>query len=378
MKHSKGRKNTIEILKEALGELNLTEEPITNYYNMDKIIGSGKYGVVRRGKSIKNPDFQVAIKIIDMSKLQSQFHSLIQEILTLKKADHPNIVKIHEMFKDEEKLYLVLEFVEGQELFDFVTERFKLMESEACEIIEQLVKVIRYLNNLGVCHRDLKPENIIINPHTLQIKLIDFGLSAYFDEVSQLNSKVGTPYYVAPEVLDGEYSKECDMWSIGVITYILLVGYPPFNSKNMKVIYEKIRAAKPEYYQSEWENLSKEALDFTNKLLQKNIKKRLTPGQALGHPWIQKKNSFEGQVSPNVLRRLANFRSPDKLKKEIFQFLACNVKTETINQMTAYFNSLDKDKTGMIKIEDVLTKFEELNYKSSRLTVLQDLYSKNK
>lgn len=175
---------------------------------MDKIIGSGKYGVVKRGVSIVNPDFKVAIKIIDIRKLSSQFHSLIQEILTLKKVDHPNIVSVHELYKDADRLYLVMELVEGMELFDFVTERFKLMESEAVEIIEQLVKVIKYLNTLGICHRDLKPENIIINKATLKIKLIDFGLSAYFDESSQLRSKVGTPYYVAPEVLDGNYSKE--------------------------------------------------------------------------------------------------------------------------------------------------------------------------
>lgn len=378
MKHKRGRKDTMDILREAIGELNLTEEPITNFYEMGKILGSGKYGVVRKGTSIKNPDFNVAIKVIDMSKLSSQFHSLIQEILTLKKVDHPNIVSIYEMFKDDEKLYLVMEFVEGQELFDFVTERFKLMESEACEIIEQLVKTIRYLNTLGVCHRDLKPENIIINKDTLQIKLIDFGLSAYFDESSQLKSKVGTPYYVAPEVLDGSYGKECDMWSIGVITYILLVGYPPFNSKNMRTIYEKIRQAKPEYYQSEWESLSKEALDFTNRLLQKDLNKRMSPRKALAHAWIVKKNSFAGEISPKVLKRLANFRSPDKLKKEIYHFLACNIKAETINQMNVYFNSLDKDKTGMISIEDVLNKFQELNFRSSRLTNLQELHAKNK
>lgn len=377
-KEKRRRKSTIEILREAVGELGLTEEPITNYYRMEKILGSGKYGVVRKGYAIDDPSRFVAIKIIDMKKLSSQFHSLVQEILTLKKVDHPNIVSIHEMFKDEEKLYLVMEHVEGMELFDFVTDRFKLMESEAVEIIEQLVKVIRYLNSLGICHRDLKPENIIINQKTLQIKLIDFGLSAYFDEVNQLRSKVGTPYYVAPEVLDGNYNKECDMWSIGVITYILLVGYPPFNSKSMKIIYDKIRSGKAEFYQSEWENLSKEALDFTNKLLQKSLDKRMTPGQALKHPWITNKESFVGEISTSVLKKLANFRSPDKLKKEIYQFLASNIKAETINQMNIYFHSLDTDKTGLIRIDDVLNKFEELNCRSSRLIKLQELYSQNK
>lgn len=168
------------------------------------------------------------------------------------------------------------------------------------------------------------------------------------------------------------------MWSIGIITYILLVGYPPFNSRNMKVIYDKIRKGKPEYYQSEWDTLSKEALDFTNKCIQKDISKRLTPHKALKHAWIKNKSSFAGEVSPKVLRKLAHFRSPDKLKKEIFHFLASNMNTDTLTQMTNYFNTLDKDKKGQISIEDVLNKFEQLNLRSSRLGTLKDLHSKNK
>lgn len=251
--HQRGRINTIDLLRDALGELNLTEEPINDHYELGKILGSGKYGVVRKGVKKNNPDFRVAVKVIDVSKLNSQFHSLIQEILTLKKMDHPNIVKIYEMYKDDETLYLVMEYVEGEELFDFVADRFKLKEKEACDIIEQLVKSIRYLNKLGVAHRDLKPENIIINKKTFQIKILDFGLSAYFDESSQLKSKVGTPYYVAPEVLDGSYGKECDMWSIGIICYILLVGYPPFNSKNLKKIYDKITKKMAKKGQKKWQ-----------------------------------------------------------------------------------------------------------------------------
>ena len=207
---------------------------------------------------------------------------------------------------------------------------------------------------------------------------MDFGLSAYFDESSQLKSKVGTPYYVAPEVLDGEYNKECDMWSIGVIWYILLVGYPPFNSKNLKRMYMKIREGKPDFYQSEWENLSKEALDFTDKWIQKDLRKRSTPTLALNHSWIKNKKNFNGEVSSTVLRRLANFKSPDKLKKEIFQFLAWNVKADTINQMNEYFHKLDTDNKGQINIKDVFQKFEELKFQSSRFDTLKELYNENK
>ena len=144
------RNNTMDIIRETLGELGITQEPITNHFKLEKIIGSGKYGVVRRGVSVVNPEYKVAIKIIDMRKLSSQYHSLIQEILTLKKVDHPNIVSIHELYQDSDRLYLLMDLVEGMELFDFVTERFKLKETEAIEIIEQLVKVIKYLNGLGI------------------------------------------------------------------------------------------------------------------------------------------------------------------------------------------------------------------------------------
>ncbi|CAI2362808.1 unnamed protein product [Moneuplotes crassus] len=375
--HQRGRINTFDLLRDALEELDLTEEPINEHYELGKILGSGKYGVVRKGVAKNNPDFRVAVKVIDVSKLNSQFHSLIQEILTLKKADHPNIVKIHEMYRDDETLYLVMEYVDGEELFDFIADRFKLKESEACDIIEQLVKSIRYLNTLGVVHRDLKPENIMINKKTFQIKILDFGLSAYFDESSQLRSKVGTPYYVAPEVLNGEYGKECDMWSVGVICYILLVGYPPFNSKNLKKIYEKIREGKPDYYQSEWENLSKDALDFTNKCIQKDIYKRMTPAKALTHSWITNKKTFKGEINTTVLRRLANFKSPDKLRKEIFQVLVCNVQPDTIYKMNEYFASLDVDNKGEISIKDVMKKFEELKFQSSRFDLLKSAYAEN-
>lgn len=126
----------------------------------------------------------------------------------LKQVSHPNIVKILQIFKDAKKLYIVMEHVKGKELFDFIIAKNKLTESESVTIIEQLLKIVKYLNSLKICHRDLKPENIMINTKTLRIKLLDFGLSTHFKEHQTLVSPVGTPYYVSPEVLRGEYSKE--------------------------------------------------------------------------------------------------------------------------------------------------------------------------
>lgn len=135
-----------------------------------------------------------------------------------------------------------MEYVEGKELLNYVIEQFKLKESDACSIIKQLLKTIKYVHSKRIIHRDLKPDNIIINPENMQIKLIDFGLSSYYSDITNLTTKVGTPYFVAPEVLDGNYNKEVDLWSIGIITYTLLTGCPPFQADNVLKIYEKIRA----------------------------------------------------------------------------------------------------------------------------------------
>lgn len=201
-------RDRLNIIHGALSELDLTEEPIEDHYEFGEILGAGKYGVVKVGTSIRDDKFKVAIKIIKLEKLKSQYHSVVQEILSLKKIDHPNVVTIHEIFKDESNLYIVMEFVEGRELFDFVVKKHKLLESEAAKIVKQLLKTVKYLNELKLCHRDLKPENIMINPDTLHIKIIDFGLSSYYSDFKMLTTKVGTPYYVAPEVLDKNYHKE--------------------------------------------------------------------------------------------------------------------------------------------------------------------------
>lgn len=283
------RNNKLDILNEALADLSITDEPIKQYYHLGEVMGAGKYGVVKVGKSLSKPGYRVAVKVIKLEKLKSQYHSVVQEILALKKIDHPNVVKIHEIFKDSKKLYIVMEYVEGKELFDFVVQKMKLLESEASKITMQLLKAIKYLNEIKLCHRDLKPENIIIDPVTLNIKIIDFGLSAFYSDFNQLTTKVGTPYYVAPEVLDKAYGKECDMWSIGVITYVLLTGCPPFQAKSLAELFRRIKTCHLKYMEVDFKKLSKESYHFVKSLLCVDVNKRFTPQEALNHKWIVRK-----------------------------------------------------------------------------------------
>jgi calcium-dependent protein kinase len=181
---------------------------------------------------------------------------LENEFEILKQVDHPNIIKFYEMYVDEKNYHLVTEFCGGGELFDHIIDRGSFSEKLASRIIKQVLSAIKHLHDRNICHRDLKPENILFESKSkeAQVKLIDFGLSKYFVERNNTNAngrgnrgnsilrerkgegimrtKIGTPYYMAPEVLDGEYDQTCDMWSLGVITYCLLCGYPPFNADN--------------------------------------------------------------------------------------------------------------------------------------------------
>jgi serine/threonine protein kinase len=213
----------------------------------------------------------------------------MNEIEMLKSASHPDIVKIINIYNDPKKLYIVMEYVKGEELYDYIVSHDKLPEQEAKIIIHQLLRIVRYLNSINICHRDLKPENIMIDVKTLKIKLLDFGLSSYFSNKSLL-SPVGTPYYVSPEVLVGKYNKECDMWSIGVITYILLTGGPPFQGESLPDIYREIMRFNLIFDDEEWRHVSNQAKEFVERLIVIDTKARMTPDQALEHSWFSNFN----------------------------------------------------------------------------------------
>lgn len=298
----------------------------------------------------------------------------MQEILSLKNWDHPNIVKIYEIFKDSKNLYIVMEFVEGKELFDYVVERHKLKESDAWNIVKQLLKTIKYIHSIGIIHRDLKPENIIINPTTKKIKLIDFGLSSYFKDFQHLHTKVGTPYYVAPEVLDGDYGCEIDIWSVGVIAYILLTGYPPFQGKNNNIIYQKIKACQIRFYDAEWVGISTASKDFIKRVLVKEIDKRLTVEDGLNHKWFKQANKLQSEITPDIVKKLARFKIPDMLKKEIFLILANQIDSATVDKWTMTFESLDTEGTGMIKIDALIKTCKESGAKTAYLEQLKEMH----
>ena len=208
-----------------------------------------------------------------------------------------------------------MEYCEGGELFEQLIQIGKFSEADAAQIIKQLLSAIKHLHDKNIAHRDLKPENVIFanKDQDINIKLIDFGLSKSLRlDGKRMMTKLGTPYYVSPEVLEGIYDKRCDLWAIGVMAYMLLSGTPPFNGRNEVEVFNKIRCVDYEFPEKHWSYISAEAKDFIFRMLQPNPDRRLTPEQALAHKWLQIAPEHT-IVCPDVLERLYNFHTPMRL-----------------------------------------------------------------
>jgi serine/threonine protein kinase len=216
------------------------------------------------------------------------------EIAILQKTKHENIVCMKDAFYSPKYVYLVMDLMAGGELFDRIVDKDHYSEKEAKKAMYDILVAIQYTHQQNIVHRDLKPENILYATadDNSTLKLADFGLAMMLDPNELMNSQCGTPGYVAPEVLMGHfYGKEVDMWSVGVILYILLCGFPPFYDENNEELYKMIVNARIEFLSPYWDNVSKEAIDLIKKLLEKEPGTRLTADQALEHPWMKEEVS---------------------------------------------------------------------------------------
>lgn len=271
---------------------------------------------------------------------------------------------MYEFFEDDKRYYIVTDICKGGELFDEIIARGKFSERDAAVLMKQVLSCVNYCHKNHLVHRDLKPENIMLesNKEFDQIKIIDFGTSLVFDENKPLEEKLGTPYYIAPEVLAKKYGPKCDVWSCGVITYILLSGTPPFNGSSDQEIMKKVRSGQFAFSDSIWDKISSEAKDFITKLLIKDQAQRPSAEEALQHAWIvnMSKQTVDHGVALNALQNLKSFRADQKLKQATFAYMASQLITKSEKEyLSKVFRALDVNNDGRLSKDEILNGWEK-------------------
>ena len=268
---------------------------IEDKYHVDPhVLGVGHHGSVRQCVD-RSTGQRLAVKSVRKSEPSVNPKGLAREIALLDEMKHDSIIQLVDVYEDAEYVHLVTKLCEGGELFDRIVEKSSdakhgcFSEHQAAKILHQLLNALSYMHKHNVVHRDIKPENILFETEDEDspIKIIDFGLARkHYANKSPMKTIVGTPYYIAPDVLRKSYGKACDLWSVGVITYTLLAGYPPFNATDIKGVYAAVQSGKYCFPSADWKHISLEAKDFIRKLLQTDPSKRMTTEESLMHPWL--------------------------------------------------------------------------------------------
>ena len=275
--------------------------------------------------------------------------------------NHPNIINVVDVFEDDHNLQIVTELCTGGELFDSIIAKTNspeghYSEHDAATLVRKALSAIDHCHSdHDIVHRDLKPENFLFKgpgPGEGDPVIIDFGLSKMVDRPDEhMATRVGTPYYIAPEVLGRNYGKPCDIWSIGVITYILLCGYPPFYGDNDTQIFKMIRVGKFDFPEQEWHGISAEAKDFITQLLNLDPDLRPTASSAQNHPWFSA--SHAEPVPVPVASRLTTFVGMSRLKKHALMVIAEHMTEAEISHIKGVFEAIDTDRSGTLSISEL-------------------------
>lgn len=343
---------------------------IREKYEFISRIGNGAFGKVRlfRSKSAKNLRFAIkSIKKDDMP--EDLFNFLIDEVKIISKMDHPNIVKYYETYEEEHYIHIVMEYLQGEDLFNLIRSKKgdNFSENDIAEIISCLMKAVSYIHNQKIVHRDIKPENILFsrNNNYNSLKLIDFGLSTNLKSDSRF--RVGSPFYMSPEIIEGDISYKSDVWSIGIILYVMLTGKFPFNGKENEEVFHEIKN-KPLNLKYLIEcGCSDDVRSLLSKLLNKDQEKRITIEEALKHKWFKilknNKETQNGKMSCEIIASIKNFSLKSLFEKEALFYIAKLSKDEEINKLKNCFLELDKDNTGTLEYDEIQFAFKKLGIK---------------
>lgn len=332
-----------------------------NKYELGDEVGRGHFGYTCKAKFKKGElkGQEVAVKVIPKAKMTTAIaiEDVRREVKILRAlTGHNNLVQFFDAYEDHDNVYVVMELCEGGELLDRILSRGgKYTEDDAKAVMIQILNVVAFCHLQGVVHRDLKPENFLFTSkdENSQLKAIDFGLSDFVKPDERLNDIVGSAYYVAPEVLHRSYSTEADVWSIGVIAYILLCGSRPFWARTESGIFRAVLKADPSFDEPPWPSLSSEAKDFVKRLLNKDPRKRMTASQALSHPWIRNTNEVKVPLDISILRLMKAYMRSSALRKAALRALSKTLTVDELYYLKEQFSLLEPSKNGSISMENI-------------------------
>lgn len=323
-------------------------------------IGKGAFGEVRKALHLQSGIYR-AIKIIYKSQASPEEQKkILNEIEVLRNLDHPNIVKIYEYFEDENFIYIVMELITGGELFDKIVAVHHFNEKKASEYFFQILNGVNYLHKNHIVHRDLKPENIVFDGKVL--KIIDFGTSKMHDNAKNMKRCHGTPYYIAPEILKGSYDQKCDVWSCGVILYIMLSGYPPFNGRNDDDILKSVKSGRYSFDFPEFKYVSIAAKNLIKKMLAYKPEERPTIEELIVDDWFKEARKIDSELNTNIMSNLKNFSIKNKMQHAIYYFLVNHLASkEEMNELLSTFKALDTNNDGVVSRDELLEGFKKIN-----------------
>jgi calcium-dependent protein kinase len=354
-------------------------------YELGPALGAGAFGSVRTAVH-KQSGQERAIKTVRKDKILKDMQTkskFFSEIEILRLLTHPNIVQLYEFYEDRKSFHLVTEKLNGGELFEFIVSSQHISESIAAHFMNQVLRAINYCHLRGIIHRDLKPENLLLDKRTPNstLKIIDFGASGLFNGSENLKARLGTSYYIAPEVLRKNYNEKCDIWSCGVILYILLSGRPPFGGRNDEEILARVKKGVFSFSGHEWENVSKEAKDLISKMLTFDMNHRISAEEALKHDFFSRSLEISSPKSlSDVVENMKGFRATEKLQHAVLTFIASHLSNKEETKILAEnFKAIDKNGDGKLSKEELLEEFmksmnqEEAIQEVNRILELVDM-----
>ena len=356
------RKDSLAIHKKDL--VKVKRGSVRKFYKIREEVSSEKFSTKFKCQNIKTKKRYLA-KFFTVSEVdEAAREAFLKEAKLLQESDHPNIVKVVDIFQDTLNTVIIVEYCKGGELLERVRREEDLTEDQIATYLKEITSAIAYLHSKGIVHRDIRPESFVFldNERNSSLKLVDFGSCKHFEKDIGMLERIGTPYYMAPEVVFDSYNEKCDIWSIGVILYMLLSGTPPFEGSSEEEIMQSVLTTDLNFKAKRWKKISAEAKDLIRHMLTKSVPDRFTATEVLNHPFItnnHKGTAKDHEVLTSALKNLSKFESESKLHRATLAFIVSQVmSSDELGGLKKTFSLIDKDGDGMLSRQEIKEAME--------------------